>query len=147
MAIPTPVSALVHSSTLVTIGVYLTIRLNFIFCGSNTNILLFMGIITILLARAAAIFEIDIIKVIGLSTSTELGAIIIIVGTLEATLSFFHLLMYVLIKIILFTSIMTFFFYEENSLKLRKVRIIFNFTPVILSLTVALDLGPQVLWF
>jgi len=147
MAIPTPVSALVHSSTLVTMGVYLTIRLNFIFCGSNTNILLFMGIITILLARAAAIFEIDIIKVIGLSTSTELGAIIIIVGTLEATLSFFHLLMYVLIKIILFTSIMTFFFYEENSLKLRKVRIIFNFTPVILSLTVALDLGPQVLWF
>jgi len=63
IAAPTPVSALVHSSTLVTAGVYLIIRLNFIFCSSNsTNLLLFIGIITIMLAGAAAIFEIDIKK-------------------------------------------------------------------------------------
>jgi len=63
IAAPTPVSALVHSSTLVTAGVYLIIRLNFIFCRSNrTNLLLFMGIITILLAGAAAIFEMDMKK-------------------------------------------------------------------------------------
>ena len=63
IAAPTPVSALVHSSTLVTAGVYLIIRLNFIFCSSNsTNLLLFIGIITIMLAGAAATFKIDIKK-------------------------------------------------------------------------------------
>ena len=61
IAAPTPVSALVHSSTLVTAGVYLIVRLNFVFSNSNsTNTLLFIGIMTILLAGAAAIFEIDI---------------------------------------------------------------------------------------
>merc|ERR1739842_12936 len=74
IAAPTPVSALVHSSTLVTAGVYLIIRLNFIFCGSNrTRVLLFMGIITMVLAGAAAMFEIDIKKVIALSTLRQLG--------------------------------------------------------------------------
>merc|ERR1719373_1333391 len=61
IAAPTPVSALVHSSTLVTAGVYLIVRLNFVFSNSNsTNTLLFIGIMTILLAGAAAMFEIDI---------------------------------------------------------------------------------------
>merc|ERR1711963_477233 len=60
IAAPTPVSALVHSSTLVTAGVYLIVRLNFVFSNSNsTNTLLFIGIMTILLAGAAAMFEID----------------------------------------------------------------------------------------
>merc|ERR1712226_596368 len=69
-----PVSALVHSSTLVTAGVYLIIRLNFIFCNSKrSRFLLFIGIITILLAGAAAILEIDIKKVIALSTLSQLG--------------------------------------------------------------------------
>merc|ERR550525_2205082 len=103
IAAPTPVSALVHSSTLVTAGVYLIIRLNFIFCRSNrTNVLLFIGIITILLAGAAAIFEIDIKKVIALSTLRQLGVIIIILGAIEPLLSFFHLLRHAYFKAILF---------------------------------------------
>ena len=88
MATLTPVSAFVRSLTLVTVGTYLIIRLNFIFCGANTNILLFIGVITILLARFTAIFEMDIEKVIRLSESTQLGTIIIIIGTVEQVLSF-----------------------------------------------------------
>ena len=103
IAAPTPVSALVHSSTLVTAGVYLIIRLNYIFCSSSrTNVLLFIGIITILLAGAAAIFEIDIKKVIALSTLRQLGVIIIILGAIEPILSFFHLLRHAYFKAILF---------------------------------------------
>merc|ERR1712217_369808 len=93
IAAPTPVSALVHSSTLVTAGVYLIVRLNFVFSNSNsTNRLLFIGIMTILLAGAAAIFEIDIKKIIALSTLRQLGVIIMILGAIEPLLSFFHLL-------------------------------------------------------
>merc|ERR1712116_53121 len=99
----TPVSALVHSSTLVTAGVYLIVRLNFVFSNSNsTNTLLFIGIITILLAGAAAIFEIDIKKIIALSTLRQLGVIIMILGAIEPLLSFFHLLSHAYFKAILF---------------------------------------------
>ena len=103
IAAPTPVSALVHSSTLVTAGVYLIIRLNFIFCNSSsTNILLFIGVITMVLAGAAAIYEIDIKKVIALSTLSQLGVIMITLGELEPILSFFHLLRHAYFKAILF---------------------------------------------
>merc|ERR1712141_368178 len=63
---------------------------------------LFIGIITILLAGAAAIFEIDIKKVIALSTLRQLGVIIIILGAIEPILSFFHLLRHAYFKAILF---------------------------------------------
>merc|ERR1712111_54171 len=84
-------------------GVYLIVRLNFVFSNSNsTNTLLFIGIMTILLAGAAAMFEIDIKKIIALSTLRQLGVIIIILGAIEPLLSFFHLLSHAYFKAILF---------------------------------------------
>merc|ERR1712111_162820 len=84
-------------------GVYLIVRLNFVFSNSNsTNTLLFIGIMTILLAGAAAIFEIDIKKIIALSTLRQLGVIIMILGAIEPLLSFFHLLSHAYFKAILF---------------------------------------------
>merc|ERR1712117_526852 len=123
--------ALVHSSTLVTAGVYLIIRLNFIFCGSNsTNILLFIGIITILLAGAAAIFEIDIKKVIALSTLSQLGVIIIILGSIEPVLSFFHLLRHAYFKAILFICAGIIIHNIKDYQDIRKIRIISNVIPI-----------------
>ena len=131
IAAPTPVSALVHSSTLVTAGVYLIIRLNFIFCSSNsTNILLFIGIITILLAGAAAIFEIDIKKVIALSTLSQLGVIIIILGGIEPILSFFHLLSHAYFKAILFICAGIIIHNIKDYQDIRKMRIILNVIPI-----------------
>ena len=131
IAAPTPVSALVHSSTLVTAGVYLIIRLNFIFCRSNrTNLLLFMGVITILLAGAAAIFEMDMKKVIALSTLRQLGVIIMILGGMEPVLSFFHLLRHAYFKAILFICAGMIIHNIKDYQDIRKMRIISNIIPV-----------------
>merc|ERR1712024_174966 len=122
-----PVSALVHSSTLVTAGVYLIIRLNFIFCNSKrSRFLLFIGIITILLAGAAAIFEIDIKKVIALSTLSQLGVIIIILGGLEPILSFFHLLSHAYFKAILFMCAGIIIHNIKDYQDIRKIGISYN---------------------
>jgi len=103
IAAPTPVSALVHSSTLVTAGVYLLIRINIIIIEINlTKILLIVGIITIIIAGLRAIKEIDIKKIIALSTLSQLGIIIIILGIGNPILSFFHLISHAFFKAILF---------------------------------------------
>jgi len=103
IAAPTPVSALVHSSTLVTAGVYLLIRFNNIFKSSNSIYFLFiLGMITIFIAGLAAIFETDIKKIIALSTLRQLGVIIIVLGAQKSTLAYFHLLSHAYFKAILF---------------------------------------------
>merc|ERR1719304_123013 len=131
IAAPTPVSALVHSSTLVTAGVYLIVRLNFVFSNSNsTNTLLFIGIMTILLAGAAAMFEIDIKKIIALSTLRQLGVIIIILGAIEPLLSFFHLLSHAYFKAILFMCAGMVIHNIKDYQDIRKIRIISRIIPL-----------------
>ena len=103
IAAPTPVSALVHSSTLVTAGVYLLIRINLIIIEINISyLLLLIGIITIIIAGITAIIEIDIKKIIALSTLRQLGVIILILGIGNPILSFFHLISHAFFKAILF---------------------------------------------
>ena len=103
IAAPTPVSALVHSSTLVTAGVYLLIRINIIIIEINIRyLLLLIGIITILMAGITAIIEIDIKKIIALSTLRQLGIMILTLGIGNPILSYFHLLSHAFFKAILF---------------------------------------------
>ena len=103
IAAPTPVSALVHSSTLVTAGVYLLIRINLIIIEINiSKFLRILGMLTIIIAGITAIVEIDIKKVIALSTLRQLGIIIIILGMGNPVLSFFHLISHAFFKAILF---------------------------------------------
>ena len=142
IAAPTPVSALVHSSTLVTAGVYLIIRLNFIFCGSNrTRVLLFMGIITMVLAGAAAMFEIDIKKVIALSTLRQLGVMMIILGIIEPVLSFFHLLRHAYFKAILFMCAGIIIHNIKDYQDIRKIRIISSIIPITFSVITVANLS------
>lgn len=103
IAAPTPVSALVHSSTLVTAGVYLLIRFNYILARSFFRyFLIILGSLTILIAGIVAVIEIDIKKVIALSTLSQLGVIIIILGGQKPLLAYFHLLSHAYFKAILF---------------------------------------------
>lgn len=104
IAAPTPVSALVHSSTLVTAGIYLLIRfypsLSIFFYFNSTCF--YIGTATCLMARLAASQETDLKKIIALSTLSQLGVIIISLGINQPILAFFHLITHALFKALLF---------------------------------------------
>nr|AML25864.1 NADH dehydrogenase subunit 5 [Staphylinidae sp. BMNH 1274173] len=102
MAAPTPVSSLVHSSTLVTAGVYLLVRFNYAFSLSMSMFLLFIGSMTMFMAGLGANFEFDLKKIIALSTLSQLGLMMSILSLGEYKLSFFHLLSHALFKATLF---------------------------------------------
>nr|YP_010443291.1 NADH dehydrogenase subunit 5 [Anomala russiventris]UTE83819.1 NADH dehydrogenase subunit 5 [Anomala russiventris] len=102
MAAPTPVSSLVHSSTLVTAGVYLLIRFNFALTSFLMLVLLFIGTMTMLMAGIAANYEFDLKKIIALSTLSQLGLMMSILALGEYSLAFFHLLTHALFKALLF---------------------------------------------
>nr|QBG38558.1 NADH dehydrogenase subunit 5 [Acropyga butteli] len=103
MAAPTPVSALVHSSTLVTAGVYLMIRFNKFFCGSLViKVLFYCSIFTMFMSGLMANFENDLKKIIALSTLSQLGLMMMILSLGMSLLSFFHLLIHAIFKSLLF---------------------------------------------
>nr|QVL29103.1 NADH dehydrogenase subunit 5 [Ceratitis anonae] len=103
MAAPTPVSALVHSSTLVTAGVYLLIRFNILLSESFMGqFLLLISGLTMFMAGLGANFEFDLKKIIALSTLSQLGLMMSILSMGFYKLAFFHLLTHALFKALLF---------------------------------------------
>nr|ALK60821.1 NADH dehydrogenase subunit 5 [Portunus sanguinolentus] len=103
MAAPTPVSALVHSSTLVTAGVYLMIRFSAALEGSIVqSVLLVISCLTMFMAGLGANFEYDLKKIIALSTLSQLGVMLSILSLGYSDLAFFHLLSHALFKALLF---------------------------------------------
>nr|UOU85013.1 NADH dehydrogenase subunit 5 [Ephemera danica] len=103
MAAPTPVSALVHSSTLVTAGVYLLIRFSpaISFTWISDWLLLIAGL-TMFMAGLGANFEFDLKKIIALSTLSQLGLMMSILSLGFYKLAYFHLLTHALFKALLF---------------------------------------------
>lgn len=103
IAAPTPVSALVHSSTLVTAGVYLLIRFNEAYSTRKISLILFLVAgLTIFMAGLGANFEFDLKKIIALSTLSQLGLMIRILSLGFAKLAYFHILTHALFKALLF---------------------------------------------
>ena len=107
IAAPTPISALVHSSTLVTAGLYLIIRFSYLFYSSPEviKLLLFISIFTSFYAGINTVFEIDLKKLIALSTLRHLGFIAMAFSSGLLHLRFFHLLVHALFKSLLFITI------------------------------------------
>lgn len=130
IAAPTPVSALVHSSTLVTAGVYLLIRFFPIFSGGFINrLLLRLGIITMLISRFRAFYEMDLKKVIALSTLRQLGVIIVALGLKLHLLAFFHLLAHALFKASLFLSAGSIIHLYKGRQDIRNLRVVTQYIP------------------
>lgn len=105
MAAPTPVSALVHSSTLVTAGVYLLVRFHGFFSITINATLVWVGLLTLLLAGLRALAETDMKKIVALSTLRQLGLITFTVGISLPLVAFFHLLAHAYFKALLFISV------------------------------------------
>nr|YP_010183542.1 NADH dehydrogenase subunit 5 [Drawida gisti]QVG61471.1 NADH dehydrogenase subunit 5 [Drawida gisti] len=104
MAAPTPVSALVHSSTLVTAGVFLLIRFYpflstfSLFCP----FLLMISVCTTIMAGLSATTECDMKKIIALSTLSQLGFMMAALGLGMLNLAFFHMVTHAMFKALLF---------------------------------------------
>jgi NADH-quinone oxidoreductase subunit L len=104
MAGPTPVSALIHAATMVTAGVYMIARLNFIFVLSPgaMTVVACVGAMTALFAATIGLFQYDIKKVLAYSTVSQLGFMFIGVGVGAWWAGAFHLLTHACFKACLF---------------------------------------------
>jgi len=100
MAAPTPVSALVHSSTLVTAGVYILIRYS-----NVTPSLLYLGSFTFFLAGLSACVESDIKKVVALSTLSQLRVMFVSLGSYAKSFCFYHIIAHAYFKALLFICV------------------------------------------
>ena len=103
---PTPVSALIHAATMVTAGVYLLIRLSFIFefVPEFLKIILIIGAFTSFFSASIALSQMDIKKLIAYSTCSQLGYMVFSCGLSLYSLSLFHLFNHAFFKALLFLS-------------------------------------------
>lgn len=132
IAAPTPVSALVHSSTLVTAGVYLLIRFNSLIRDLFfSKVLLILGCLTIFISGLGANFEIDLKKIIALSTLSQLGVIIFSLSIKLIEVSLFHLLTHAIFKSILFMCAGVIIHNISNNQDIRFISIIIYNFPIV----------------
>lgn len=103
---PIPVSALIHAATMVTAGIFLIVKLSFLFgvdkIGSTVTILL--GSLTAVFAASVGLLQNDFKKVIAYSTCSQLGYMALVCGIGEFSLSLFHLFNHAFFKALLFLS-------------------------------------------
>jgi NADH-quinone oxidoreductase subunit L len=104
MAGPTPVSALIHAATMVTSGVYLVARLNFLYDAAPlaTGVMAGVGAFTAVLAASIAIVQSDIKKVLAYSTVSQLGYMFLACGVGGYVAGVFHVITHAFFKALLF---------------------------------------------
>jgi len=105
MAGPTPVSALIHAATMVTSGVYLLARINPILAEAHDwapSLIAWVGLFTALFAATIAVAQDDIKKVLAYSTVSQLGFMVVAVGTGVYVAALFHMVTHAFFKALMF---------------------------------------------
>jgi NADH-quinone oxidoreductase subunit L len=104
MAGPTPVSALIHAATMVTAGVYMIGRMNFIYVHSATALMVVagVGVVTALFSATIGFTQKDIKKVLAYSTVSQLGFMFTAMGVGAFAAGIFHLTTHAFFKALLF---------------------------------------------
>lgn len=133
MAGPTPVSALIHAATMVTAGVFLLARLNWVFTISFEAMMVvaWVGALTAFFAATIALVQNDIKKVLAYSTVSQLGYMFLAVGVGSFTGAVFHLMTHAFFKALLFLgsgSVIHAMHHEQDIRKMGGLRKYMPFT-------------------
>lgn len=104
MAGPTPVSALIHAATMVTAGIFMITRSNFLYSliPQVQQVILIVGLLTALIAATIATQQNDIKKVLAYSTVSQLGFMFMALGAGAYTAAVFHVITHAFFKALLF---------------------------------------------
>nr|YP_010735463.1 NADH dehydrogenase subunit 5 [Rhipicephalus rutilus]WEI30797.1 NADH dehydrogenase subunit 5 [Rhipicephalus rutilus] len=134
MAAPTPVSALVHSSTLVTAGVYLLIRFDLLFNNYIFSAFLMkISLMTMVMSGMNAFFENDLKKIIAFSTLSQLSIMMLTLSLKLTNLAFFHLIVHAIFKSMLFLCAGFVIHNLVGNQDIRFLSDFFKFSPLIMS--------------
>jgi len=132
MAGPTPVSALIHAATMVTAGVYMVARLNFLFALSPAamTVVATIGALTAIFAATIGFFQYDIKKVLAYSTVSQLGFMFIGVGVGAYWAGIFHLMTHAFFKACLFLGSGSVILACHHEQDMRKMGGLARYTPI-----------------
>ncbi len=126
---PTPVSALIHAATMVTAGVYLVIRANFIFTNAPeiSHFIAYLGTFVAIFAASIALVHNDLKKIIAYSTLSQLGYMFVAAGLGAYKIALFHLVTHAFFKSLLFLCAGNVMHAMHDELNIKKMGGLYKF--------------------